>query len=64
MTCLLVLIVPNWKLEFHVQIDASNFALGTMLNQNLYKTIDRPIYYANRLMKSAKKKCTITIKKN
>jgi hypothetical protein len=48
MTCLFVLIVPNWKLEFHVQINASNFALKTMLNQNIYKTIDRPIYYANR----------------
>lgn len=33
-TCLLVLIVLNWKLKFHGYIDASNFALGTMLGQN------------------------------
>jgi hypothetical protein len=42
---------------------ASNFALGTMLNQNPDKTIDRPIYYANRLMDSAKKNYTTSEKK-
>jgi hypothetical protein len=45
-----------------VQIDASNFALGAMLNQNLDKTIDSPIYYANRLMNIAKKSYTNTEK--
>ncbi len=35
MTCLLVLTIPNWKLEFRVHSDASNFALGTMLSQTL-----------------------------
>jgi hypothetical protein len=45
-----------------VQIGESNFALGTMLNQNLDKTIDRPIYYANRLMNNAKYIYTITKK--
>ncbi len=39
-----------------MQIDASNFAFGAMLNQNLDKNIDIPIYYANRLMKRAEKK--------
>jgi hypothetical protein len=33
MTCLPILMVPNWKIEFHVHIDASNFALGVMLDQ-------------------------------
>ncbi len=33
-----------------------------MLNQNLDKTIDRPIYYANRLMNNAKYIYTITKK--
>jgi hypothetical protein len=37
-----------------VHIDASNFALGVMLGQNLDNTIDRPIYNANRLMNDAK----------
>jgi hypothetical protein len=35
-------------------MDASNFALGAMLSQNPNKTIDRPIYYASRLMNIAK----------
>jgi hypothetical protein len=34
MTCLCVLIVPDWKLEFHMHIDASKFALRAMLSQN------------------------------
>jgi hypothetical protein len=50
----LVLIVLDWKLKFHVHIDASNFALGAMLSQNRDRIIDRPIYYASRLMNSAK----------
>ncbi len=61
MTCLLVLIVPNWKLESHVHIDASNFALGVMLSQNPNKTIDRPIYYARRLMNNVEKNYTTLI---
>jgi hypothetical protein len=39
MTCLLVLMVLNWKIEFHVHINASNFALGVMLGQNLDNTM-------------------------
>jgi hypothetical protein len=55
MKCLLILIVPNWKLGFHVHIDASFFSFGVILHQNLDNIIDRPIYYASRLMKSVKK---------
>ncbi len=47
MTCFLVSIVPNWKLEFHMHIDVSNFALTTMLGQNSDNMIDCPIYYAS-----------------
>jgi hypothetical protein len=43
MTCLLVLIIPNWKLGFHVHTDALKFALGAMLSQNPDKIIDKPI---------------------
>jgi hypothetical protein len=56
MTCLPMLMVPNLKIEFHVHTDASNFALRVMLGQSLDNTIDRPIYYASRLMNNAKKK--------
>ncbi len=53
MTCIHVLIVRDQKLEFHVHMDASNFALGAMLSQNPNKIIDRPIYYASKLMNIA-----------
>jgi hypothetical protein len=53
MTCLPMLMVPNWKIKFHVHIDTSNFALGVMLGQNLNNTIDKPMYYASRLMNNA-----------
>ncbi len=29
-----ILISPNWELEFHVHIDASQLALGAILTQN------------------------------
>jgi hypothetical protein len=45
-----------------VHTNASKFALGAMLSQNANKTIDRPIYYASRLMNSAKKNYTTTKK--
>jgi hypothetical protein len=60
MTCLPILIVLDWKSEFHVHIDASNFAFGTMLSQNLNKTIDKSIYYANRFMNNENNNYTTT----
>jgi hypothetical protein len=62
MTCLPILIVLDWKSEFHVHIDASNFAFGTMLSQNLNKTVDKSIYYANRFMNNEKNNYTTTKK--
>ncbi len=62
MTCFPILIIPNWNFKFHVHIDVSNFALGIILRQNLDNTIEKPIYYAIRLMDNAKKNYT-TIEK-
>ncbi len=42
-------------MEFHVHINASNFALGVMMGQNLDNTIDKPIYYANKLMNNVER---------
>jgi hypothetical protein len=53
MTSLPMLMVPNWKMEFHLHTNASNFALRVMLGQNPNNTIDRPIYYASKLMNNA-----------
>jgi hypothetical protein len=55
MTFLPIKMVPNWKIKFHVHIDASNFALGIMLGQNPDNTIDSPISHASRFMNNAKK---------
>jgi hypothetical protein len=55
MTCLPVLMVSNYKIKFHVHIDASNFALGIMLGQNPDNTIDSPISHASRFMNNAKR---------
>ncbi len=40
-------------MEFHLHTNASNFALRVMLGQNPNNTIDRPIYYASKLMNNA-----------
>jgi hypothetical protein len=50
LTTLLVLIVLDWTREFHVHIDALNNFIGAMLVQNHEDTIDKPIYYASKLM--------------
>jgi hypothetical protein len=55
--------VPNWKIKFLVHIDTSNFALGVMLGENPDNSIDKPIYYANRLINSVEKNYT-TIQNN
>jgi hypothetical protein len=36
MKCLPILMVPNWKIKFHVHTNGSIFALGVMLGQNPY----------------------------
>jgi hypothetical protein len=55
MTSLPILVVSNWDFKFHVHTDASNFAFGIMLRQNLDNTTNKPIYYANILMENAEK---------
>jgi len=62
MTCLEVLMVPNWKIEFHVHTNAPDFALRVMLGQKLDNTINRLVYNASRLMNSAEKNYTTTKK--
>lgn len=47
MSCLVVFIVLNWKLEFHVHTNVSNFALEIMLGRNPDNNNNKQIYYAN-----------------
>jgi hypothetical protein len=45
----LILISPNWQIEFHVHTYASLLAIGAMLFQNLTRKSDQLVVYASRL---------------
>ena len=46
-----VLVHPNFDLEFKVQTDASNFAIGAILSQNDHAGRDHPIQYLSRKLR-------------
>jgi hypothetical protein len=62
LTTLLVFIVLDWTKKFHVHAYASNYVIGAMLVQNPDDTIDKPIYYAIRLMIGVEKNNSTTEK--
>ena len=56
-----ILITPNWSIVFHVHTDASLTAVGAIPTQPHPKyNLDRPIYYASRLLNSAERNYTTT----
>ncbi len=64
MTCLPMLMVPNYKIKFHVHTNDSKKILGVMLGQNPDNTIDIPIYYVSRLMNIVGNNYTTTEKES
>nr|GEX27418.1 reverse transcriptase domain-containing protein [Tanacetum cinerariifolium] len=56
-----ILIAPGWDLPFELMCDASDFAIGTVLNQRREKHF-RPIHYASKTMTKAESNYT-TIEK-
>ena len=48
-----ILVRPNWDKEFHIFIDASNVAIGSLLSQKDEKRHDHPIYFASRQLVQA-----------
>ncbi len=50
----LILIPLNQEMEFHVQIDASLLAIGSLLAQNITRNNDQPMVYASRHLNSSK----------
>jgi len=49
-----ILVFPDWKLPFHVHVDASSIALGVILAQPGKGGLDHPIAFASRKLSSAK----------
>ncbi len=45
----LILISPNWQVQFHVHIDVSLLIMGVMLFQNVIRKNDQLVMYASRL---------------
>ena len=55
-----ILAYPDWNKEFHVHVDASNYAIGATLAQIGNHGLDHPVYFASRLLSKAKKNYSTT----
>jgi hypothetical protein len=55
-----ILAYPDWNKEFHVHIDASNYAIGATLAQTGNHGLDHPVYFASRLLSKAEKNYSTT----
>jgi hypothetical protein len=56
----LILIPPNWQLEFHVHTYSFLLVVGAMLTYNPIGKYDQPIVNAFRLLNKVKQNYTIT----
>nr|GEZ65398.1 reverse transcriptase domain-containing protein [Tanacetum cinerariifolium] len=56
-----ILIAPDWDMPFELMCDASDFAIGAVLEQRQHKHF-RPIHYASKTMTEAESKYTTTEK--
>ena len=55
-----ILVFPDWNKEFHVHVDASSIALGTVLAQPGAGNIDHPISFSSKKLSTAEKNYTTT----
>ena len=55
-----ILVFPDWKLPFHVHVDASSIALGVILAQPGEGGLDHPIAFASRKLSSTEHNYTTT----
>nr|GEY80469.1 reverse transcriptase domain-containing protein [Tanacetum cinerariifolium] len=56
-----ILVVPDWNIPFELMCDASDFAIGTVLEQRKTKHF-QPIHYASKTMTEAQNHYTTTKK--
>ncbi|GJV79199.1 reverse transcriptase domain-containing protein [Tanacetum coccineum] len=61
LTCVPVIVSPNWNLPFELMCYASDFAVGAILGQKDGKTF-HPIYVASKTLNAAQQNYTITEK--
>ena len=55
-----ILVFPDWKVSFHVHVDASSIALGVILAQPGEGGLDHPIDFARRKLSSVERNYTTT----
>ena len=55
-----ILVFPDWNKEFHVHVDASSIALGSILTQLGEGNLDHPIAYASRNFSFVERNYTTT----
>lgn len=55
-----ILMYPDWDKEFHVHVDASNFAIGATLAQVGAHGLDHPVFFASRLLSKAERNYSTT----
>jgi len=60
MVTTLILVFLDWKKEFHVHVDASSIAMGTMLIQVNEGELDHLIAFSSRKMSKAEKNYLMT----
>jgi hypothetical protein len=54
----LILISPNWNIEFHVHIDALLLTIGAMLTHNLIGKHVQLIVYDFKLLNNGERNCS------
>lgn len=57
---MMILVFPDWKLPFHVHVDASSIALGIILAQEGEGGLEYPIVFVSRKFSSAERNYTTT----
>jgi hypothetical protein len=51
---------PDWNQEFHLFLDASDIAIGSVLMQKYEKNWFRPVYYASHRLSKAERNYSTT----
>lgn len=54
------MVYPDWNKEFHVHVDASNFAIGATLAQLGAQGLDHSVFFASRLLSKAEQNYSTT----